>query len=160
MDRGKSELDIFYMKEALKEAEKAYLRGEVPVGAIIVDGQGEIISRGYNLKESKKDPTAHAEIVAIRKAVKKYNNWRLEDCTLYVTLEPCVMCYGAIVQSRIQKVVFGAYDKKFGVFGSTIDLNELNLFNHKVDAVGGILEEESSELLKKFFKNLRDFSNK
>ena len=141
------------MKEALKEAKKAYLLGEVPVGAVIVY-EGKIIARGHNTREIKQTVLGHAEINAIQKASKKIGSWRLEDCDIYVTLEPCAMCSGAIIQSRIKNLYFGAYDLKTGVCGSVLNLFEYP-FNHKVNVVGGVLEEECSRILKDFFKELR-----
>lgn len=143
-----------YMKEALKEAKKAYKKLEIPVGAIIVKN-GKIIARGYNQKESKFDTTKHAEIIAIQKASKKLKSWRLIDCQMYVTLEPCTMCAGAIVNSRIQKVYIGASDEKTGAVGSVLNLFDDYKFNHNVEYEKGILENECSEILKKFFKELR-----
>ena len=141
------------MKEALKEAKKAYLLGEVPVGAVIVY-EGKIIARGHNTREIKQTVLGHAEINAIQKASKKIGSWRLEDCDIYVTLEPCAMCSGAIIQSRIKNLYFGAYDLKTGVCGSVLNLFEYP-FNHKVNVVGGVLEDECSRILKDFFKELR-----
>lgn len=142
------------MKEALKEAQKAYDKLEVPVGAVIVK-EGKIISRAYNIKESKKDATKHAEIIAIQKASKKLNNWRLNDCEMFVTLEPCPMCTGAIINSRIRKVYIGALDDKTGACGSVLNLLEDYTFNHKVDLEKGILKQDCEKMLKNFFKYLR-----
>ena len=144
-----------YMKEALKEAQKAYKKLEVPVGAIIVK-DGKIVARAHNLKETKNDTTKHAEILAIEKASKKLSNWRLIDCEMYVTLEPCPMCAGAIVNSRIKKVNIGAMDEKTGAVGSVLNLFEDYTFNHKVEAETGVMEKECQEHLKKFFKELRE----
>ena len=146
-------MDNKYMKSALKEARKAYDKGETPVGAIIVK-DGRIIARAHNLRETKKDPLAHAEILAIRKVAAKLDAWRLLDCDLYVTLEPCTMCAGAIIQSRIKRVFYGADDPKAGAAGSVIDIFEKD-FNHKVEIYRGIMQEECSDILKKFFKELR-----
>ena len=143
-----------FMKEALKEAKKAYEKAEVPVGAIIVK-DGKIISRAYNLKESKKDTTCHAEILAIKKASKKLESWRLEGCTMYVTLEPCPMCSGALIQSRIDKVVIGTMDYKTGACGSVLNLSNDYKFNHKLDIEAGIMKEECEKILQDFFKYLR-----
>ena len=143
------------MKLALIEARKAYEVNEVPVGAIITIGN-EIISTGYNQPISSNDSTCHAEIVSIRKASNKIGNYRLIDTTLYTTLEPCAMCYGAIVHARISRIVFGAYDLKSGVCGSAIKLHEKNIFNHKPKVIGGVLEKECSLLLKDFFKERRN----
>ncbi|MBP3285003.1 MAG: tRNA adenosine(34) deaminase TadA [Clostridia bacterium] len=149
-------MEEFFMKEALKEAQKAYCRKEVPIGAVVVY-KNKIIGRGYNLREKKKSALMHAEIVAISKACKKLKSWRLEDCELYVTLEPCPMCAGAIIQSRIKKVFFGAFDAKAGCAGSTFDLFEKGKFNHDVEVTGGVLQEDCAALLKTFFKELRKF---
>jgi len=143
-----------YMKEAIKEAEKAYKKGEVPVGAVIVY-KNKIIARGHNLKERKHDVTAHAEIIAIKKAAKKLKSWRLNDCDLYVTLEPCAMCSGAIIQSRMHNLYFGAYDLKGGCVTSKVELFKTGLFNHNLNVVGGMMEEECSNLLKTFFSERR-----
>ena len=143
-----------FMKEALKEAKKAYDKLEVPVGAIIVK-DGKIIARGHNLKETKFDTTNHAEIIAIQKASKKLKSWRLLDCEMYVTLEPCSMCAGAIINSRMKKVYIGANDEKTGAVGSVLNLFEDYKFNHNVEFGGGILKEDCENILKDFFKNLR-----
>lgn len=147
-----------YMKEALKEAQKAYKKLEVPVGAIIVK-DGKIVARAHNLKETKNDTTKHAEILAIEKASKKLGNWRLIDCEMYVTLEPCPMCAGAIVNSRIKKVNIGAMDEKTGACGSKLNLLQDFSFDTKVDMEIGILENECRELLQKFFVALRKLKN-
>lgn len=147
--------DVFFMKEALKEAKKAFLKEEVPVGCIIVYNN-EIIARAHNTRHKNKSALDHAEILAIKKANKKLNAWMLDNATLYVTLEPCAMCAGAIIQSRIKRVVYAASEPKFGSFGSIIDLSDpIYKFNHKVELTKGILENESSLLLKTFFKELR-----
>lgn len=143
-----------FMKEALKEAKKAYKKEEVPVGAIIVKN-GEIISRAHNLKESKKNTICHAEILAIQKASKKIEAWRLENCEMYVTLEPCSMCTGALIQARIKKVYIGTMDYKTGACGSKLNLLEDYTFNHKVEYETGILKEECEKILQDFFKELR-----
>ena len=143
------------MKEALKEAKKAYNKLEVPVGAIIVK-DGKIIARAYNQKENKKDTTNHAEILAIKKASKKLESWRLLDCDMYVTLEPCSMCAGALIQSRIRKVYIGALDGKTGACGSVLNLLENYKFNHKVEMETGVLKKECEQILKDFFKELRE----
>lgn len=147
-------MEELYMKEALKEAKKAFLKDEVPIGAVIVKN-GKIIARAHNLKELRKDTTCHAEILAIKKASKKLNNWRLEDCDLYVTLEPCSMCAGAIIHSRIKRIFIGTMDEKTGACGSVLNLLEDYKFNHKVEVNKYILEEQCEEILKKFFKKLR-----
>lgn len=144
----------YFMKQAIKEAEKAYKKLEVPVGAIIVK-DGKIIARAHNQKETKTDTTKHAEILAIQKASKKLESWRLIDCEMYVTLEPCTMCAGAIINSRIKKVNIGAMDEKTGAVGSVLNLFEDYTFNHKVEAEKGILKEECEQILKQFFKELR-----
>ena len=143
-----------FMKEALKEAKKAYEKLEVPVGAVIVKN-GKIIARRHNLKETKKDTTKHAEILAIEKASKKLGAWRLLDCDMYVTLEPCSMCAGAIINARIKKIYIGALDEKTGAAGSVLNLFEDYKFNHNVEIEKGILGEECEKILKDFFKELR-----
>ena len=143
-----------FMKQAIKEAKKAYRKEEVPVGAVIVK-DGEIIAKAYNLKESKNDTTCHAEILAIKKASKKLNAWRLSECEMYVTLEPCAMCAGALIQSRIKKVYIGAMDYKTGACGSVLNLLEDYTFNHKVECERGILQEQCEKILQDFFKELR-----
>jgi tRNA(adenine34) deaminase len=143
-----------FMKEALKEAKKAYNKLEVPVGAVIVK-DGKIIARAHNVKEEKNDTTKHAEIIAISKASKKLKSWRLIDCEMYVTLEPCSMCAGALINSRIKKVYIGTMDNKTGACGSVLNLLEDYTFNHKVEVETGILKDECEDLLKKFFKELR-----
>ena len=144
-----------YMKEALKEAKKAYSKMEIPVGAIIVK-DGKIISRAYNQKETKYDTTKHAEILAIQKASKKLKSWRLIDCEMYVTLEPCSMCAGAIINSRIKKVYIGTTDEKTGAVGSVFNLFKDYKFNHIVEFETGILQYECESMLKQFFKELRN----
>lgn len=146
--------DEYFMKEAIKRAKKAYMLNEPPIGAVIVM-DGEIISSGYNKREIKKNALCHAEIEAINKACKKVGGWRLVGCSLYVSLEPCVMCAGAIINSRIDKVVFGAYDKRFGAMGSVCDISKMP-FNHSPQVVGGVLENESVQLLKRFFSEIRE----
>ena len=143
-----------YMKEALKEAQKAYDKLEIPVGAVIVK-DGKIIARAHNQKETKFDTTKHAEILAIQKASKKLKSWRLLDCEMYVTLEPCSMCAGAIINSRIKKVYIGTMDEKTGAVGSVFNLFEDYIFNHKVEFETGVLKEECENILKRFFKELR-----
>lgn len=143
-----------YMKEALKQAKKAYLLGEVPIGCVIVY-QGKIIGRGYNRRNTDKNTLSHAEITAINKASKRIGDWRLEECTLYVTLEPCQMCAGAIVQARIPEVVMGCMNPKAGCAGSVLNILEMPQFNHQVSVTRGILEQECSDMLKNFFTELR-----
>lgn len=143
-----------FMKEAIKEAIKAYKKLEVPVGVVIVK-DNKIIARAHNVKEEKKDTTKHAEIIAIQKASKKLGNWRLTDCEMYVTLEPCSMCAGALINSRIKKLYIGAMDAKTGAVGSVLNLLEDYKFNHKVEVKTNILEQECSNILQNFFKELR-----
>lgn len=147
--------DEKYMREAIRQAKKAYALGEVPIGCVIVY-EGKIIGRGYNRRTIDKNTLAHAEMIAIKKASKKMNDWRLEDCTMYVTLEPCQMCSGAIVQSRMKKVVIGCMNPKAGCAGSILNLLQMEEFNHQVEMEIGILEEECSNLMKDFFKELRE----
>lgn len=142
-----------YMKQAIKEAQKAYQKEEIPVGAIIVK-EGKIIARAHNQKETKQDTTKHAEIIAIQKASKKIGAWRLENCEMYVTLEPCTMCMGAIINARIKKIYIGTTDEKTGACGSFIDLSQYK-YNHKVEIEKGILKEQCEYILKDFFKELR-----
>ncbi|MFD2638518.1 tRNA adenosine(34) deaminase TadA [Piscibacillus salipiscarius] len=144
-----------FMKEAIKEAKKAEEINEVPIGAVIVY-EGNIIARGYNKRETLQRSDAHAEMIAIKEANEHIGSWRLEECTLYVTLEPCPMCAGAIVQSRIPHVVFGASDPKAGCGGTLINLMQETRFNHQATVEEGILKEECSQLLKDFFKKLRN----
>lgn len=143
-----------YMKAALKEAQKAYDKGEIPVGAVIVKDD-KIVARAHNLKELKNDTTKHAEILAIQKASKKLKSWRLENCEMYVTLEPCSMCAGALIQSRIKKVYIGTMDYKTGACGSVLNLLNDFKFNHYVEIENGILKDECESMLKNFFKELR-----
>lgn len=143
-----------FMQEALKEAKKAYKKMEIPVGAVIVK-DGEIIARAHNVKEKKQDTTKHAEIIAIQRASKKLGSWRLNDCELYVTLEPCAMCAGAIIQARLKKVYIGTTDEKTGACGSVLNLLEDYPFNHKVEMEKGVLKEDCERLLKEFFRELR-----
>lgn len=146
--------DVFFMKEALKQAKKAGKIGEVPIGCVIVQN-GQIIARGYNRRNTDKTTLAHAELAAIKKASKAVGDWRLEDCTLYVTLEPCQMCAGAIVQARMKRVVAGAMNPKAGCAGSILNLLQVERFNHQVEFEHGVLEEECSKVLQDFFKELR-----
>lgn len=143
-----------FMKEALKEAKKAYEKLEVPVGAVIVK-DGKIIARAHNLKETKYDTTKHAEILAIQKASKKLKSWRLTDCEMYITLEPCSMCAGALINSRIKKIYIGTLDNKTGAAGSVLNLFDDYTFNHKVEVEKGIMVEQCETILKDFFKMLR-----
>ncbi|MDQ0496126.1 MULTISPECIES: tRNA adenosine(34) deaminase TadA [Paenibacillus] len=144
----------YWMKEAIQEAYKAEALGEVPIGAVIVK-DNEIIGRGYNLRETDADPTAHAEIIAIRQASEHLGAWRLLDCRLYVTLEPCPMCAGAIVQSRIPHLIYGTTDPKAGCAGTLMNLLQEPRFNHCTEVTSGVLQEECASLLTNFFRNLR-----
>jgi len=147
--------DLDFMRVALNEAAKAAEEGEVPVGAVVVH-QGRIIGRGRNARERLQDATAHAEILALTAASQTLGSWRLEDCTLYVTLEPCPMCLGASLNARIPRVVYGASEPKFGACGSVVDLRAPPGFNHKIETVSGVLAEESSTMLVQFFRALRN----
>lgn len=147
--------DEKYMKEAIRQAQKAYKLDETPIGCVIVH-DGKIIGRGYNRRNTDKSPLAHAEITAIRKASRKLGDWRLEECTLYVTLEPCQMCAGAIVQSRVTRVVVGCMNPKAGCTGSILNLLDMKEFNHRAELETGILEEECSALMTGFFRELRE----
>ena len=143
-----------YMREALRQAKKAYELGEVPIGCVIVY-QNKIIGRGYNRRNTDKSTLAHAEISAIKKASRKIGDWRLEDCDLYVTLEPCQMCAGAIVQARIPRVIIGSMNPKAGCAGSVLNILQEPAFNHQVETIIGVLEDNCSEILTSFFKELR-----
>ena len=147
--------DEKFMKAALKQAQKAYAIDEVPIGCVIVQN-GHIIARGYNRRNIDKNTLAHAELSAIRKASKKTGDWRLEDCTMYVTLEPCQMCAGAIVQSRMKRVVIASMNAKAGCAGSVLNLLQMQQFNHQVEITQSVLEEECSRMLSSFFRDLRD----
>ena len=147
-------IDEKYMRQAIRQAKKAYELDETPIGCVIVR-EGKVIGRGYNRRNTDKNPLAHAEITAIRKASRKLGDWRLEECTLYVTLEPCQMCAGAIVQSRVARVVVGCMNPKAGCAGSILNLLDMKEFNHQVQLETGVMEEESSALMKEFFKELR-----
>ena len=146
--------EIRFMRAALKEAKKAEQIDEVPIGCVIVKDD-KIICRAHNMRETKQNPLGHAELLAIDKASKKLKSWRLDGCELYVTLEPCIMCSGAIIQSRIKKVYFGAYDPKGGALGSSINVLEANNINHHPEITGGVLQEECSLILTKYFKTKR-----
>ena len=146
-------MDIKYMKMAYNEAIKAFNKNEIPVGCVVVKDD-LVIARAHNLREIKNMVNAHAEMLAIAKANRKINSWRLDDCDIYVTLEPCPMCFGAIIQARVKNLYFGAYDKKGGACGSVLNLGDYK-FNHTVNVVGGIYENECSELISNFFKTLR-----
>ncbi|MFD0871332.1 cytidine/deoxycytidylate deaminase [Chlamydia abortus] len=145
---------VRWMREAITEAEKALAKREVPIGAVIVHN-GEIIGRGHNLRETSLDPTSHAELIAIRQASEHLQAWRLLDCSLYVTLEPCPMCAGAIVQSRIPHVIYGTADPKAGCAGTLMNLLQEERFNHQVEVTSGILMEECASMLTDFFRTLR-----
>ncbi|MBO8131828.1 MAG: nucleoside deaminase [Candidatus Marinimicrobia bacterium] len=147
--------DEYWMRFAIMEAEKALDRGEVPIGAVIVKNNS-IIGRGYNSRENLKDPTAHAEIIAITSASQTLGSWKLEGTSIYITLEPCPMCAGAILNARIDRVVFGAYDENYGACGSTDNILDGRYLNHKPFVKGGVLENQCQALLRTFFKNLRD----
>jgi len=149
-----STLHRTYMELALEEARAAARAGEVPVGAVVVRGE-EILSRAYNLRETDNDPTAHAELIAIREAARTLGSWRLDDCTVYVTLEPCAMCAGAMILSRIDRCVYGATDPKGGFLGTLGDLSDVPELNHTFEVVPGVAEAESAALLKQFFRELR-----
>ena len=147
-------IDEKYMKEAIRQARKAYAIGEVPIGCVIVY-KDKIIGRGYNRRMADKNTLSHAELIAIRKASRKMDDWRLEECTMYVTLEPCQMCSGAIVQSRMSRVVVGCMNPKAGCAGSILNLLQMKEFNHQAELTTGVLEEECSQMMKDFFKELR-----
>ncbi|MDH3906491.1 MAG: tRNA adenosine(34) deaminase TadA [Gammaproteobacteria bacterium] len=149
-----SESDLGHMRSALAEAVIAAEEGEVPVGAVVV-ARGDVIARGHNRSETDNDPSAHAEIVALREAARQAGNYRLTGATLYVTLEPCAMCMGALVQARIERLVFGAYDPKAGAAGSAIDLSDSPSFNHRFEINGGVLADECGAVLKSFFESRR-----
>ena len=147
--------DEKYMKEAVRQAKKAYAIGEAPIGCVIVH-EDKIIARGYNRRTIDKNTLAHAELAAIKKASRKLGDWRLEGCTMYVTLEPCQMCSGAIIQSRMDRVVIGCMNPKAGCAGSVLNLLQMPEFNHQAELATGVLEEECSQLMKSFFKELRE----
>jgi len=147
-------VDEMYMKEALKQAKKAYAAGETPIGCVICY-EDAIIARAYNRRMTDKSALSHAEILAIKKANKKLDDWRLDNCTMYITLEPCQMCAGAIIQSRIRRVVIGAMNQKAGCAGSILNLLDVKEFNHQAQCKTGVLEEECRSLLQQFFKELR-----
>ncbi len=144
------------MRAALDEARLALDSGDVPVGALVVDGAGAVVGRGHNLREATGDPTAHAEVLALRDAAARVGTWRLDGCTLVVTLEPCAMCAGAIVLARVPRLVLGAWDPKAGATGSVHDLVRDRRLNHQVEVVGGVLEQECGEILRQFFEGRRD----
>ena len=144
-----------FMKEAIRQARKAYLLEEVPIGCVIVH-DGKIIARGYNRRNTDKNTLSHAELIAIRKAAKKLGDWRLEECTMYVTLEPCQMCAGAMMQARLTEAVIGCMNPKAGCAGSVLNILEMDGFNHKVQVTRGVLEEECSQMMSQFFRELRE----
>lgn len=156
---GNMSIDEKYMKEAIRQAKKAYAIGEVPIGCVIVY-EDRIIGRGYNRRTTDKNTLAHAELIAIKKASKKMGDWRLEDCTMYVTLEPCQMCSGAIVQSRMSRVVVGCMNPKAGCAGSILNLLQMEEFNHQAELETGVLGEACSQMMKTFFKELREAKKK
>lgn len=151
---AETDKDRDYMRLALEQARKASAQGEVPIGAVLVRDR-QVLAQAHNFRETWQDPTAHAEIIAIREAATQSGSWRLTDTTLYVTLEPCAMCIGAIILARIPRLVFGAMDPKAGACGSIVDLPAERKLNHRVEVIGGVLEQESQELLQTFFKSLR-----
>ena len=148
-----------YMKEAIRQAKKAEVLEEVPIGCVIVH-EGKIIARGYNRRNTDKNTLSHAEITSIKKASKKLGDWRLEECTMYVTLEPCQMCAGAMMQARLTEAVIGCMNPKAGCAGSVLNILEMDGFNHKVQVTRGVLEEECSQMMKSFFKELREARKK
>jgi tRNA(adenine34) deaminase len=150
----KEKTDEYWMSKALAEADKAKIKDEVPIGCVIVH-DGRIVARGHNLRETLQDPSSHAEMIAIRKAARKLGSWRLLKTTLYVTLEPCAMCMGAVILSRIPTVVFGCHDPKGGAAGSLYDLSDDCRLNHRIELISGVLESECSRKLSEFFKELR-----
>ena len=152
-------MDEKYMKEAIRQAKKAYALMEVPIGCVIVY-EGKIIARGYNRRNTDKNTLSHAEMNAIRKASRKLGDWRLEGCTMYITLEPCQMCAGAIVQARVSRVVIGSMNPKAGCAGSVRNLLEMEQFNHQVEVTRGVLEQECSEMLSGFFRELRELKKR
>ena len=154
-DDKQHQIDLKFMKKALELAKKSESIGEVPIAALVVDGNGHIIAQSMNLRETKTTVLGHAELVALHRACKKRGSWRLTDCTLYVTLEPCFMCAGALVQTRIKRVVFATHDPKAGALGSLANLSSHDKLNHRFEIQQGPLTEESSQLLKKFFKKKR-----
>jgi tRNA(adenine34) deaminase len=151
---NQTDQDLAFMREALAEARQAALLGEVPIGAVVVSA-GRIIGRGHNLRETGGDPTAHAEILALREAASRQRHWRLTGATLYVTLEPCPMCAGALVQARIDRLVFGAFDPKAGAAGSLMNIPRDTRLNHQVEVTTGVMAEECGKILKEFFKERR-----
>ncbi len=153
--RGVAAIDAMLMEVALEEARLALPTGDVPVGAVVVDADGVVVGRGRNAREATGDPTAHAEVLALREAAATLGRWRLDDCTLVVTLEPCAMCAGAVVLARVPRLVLGAWDPKAGATGSVHDLVRDRRLNHRVEVVGGVLEAECAALLRDFFADRR-----
>ena len=151
--------DIACMREALREAEAAFAAGEVPIGAVILNGAGELIASGYNLRETDQDATAHAELIAIRRACQSLGRWRLTGLTLYVTIEPCPMCAGAIVMSRISRVVYGSTDAKAGACESLFNITGCPALNHQPEMLAGVLADECSQIIKRFFRERRKNKN-
>ena len=149
--------DLWHMQSAFKEAEKAFDMDEVPVGAIIVDDSDKVLASAHNLKEKNKNPCHHAEVLAIGEATRQLKKWRLESCTLFVTMEPCIMCLGAICESRMARIVFGAYDSKRGALSNGLHPLKSDLFNHRPDLLGGLMHYECSHLLSTFFRGKRAF---
>ena len=143
-----------WMRQALAQAAEAQAAGEVPIGAVVVSND-QVIARGHNLKETLQDPTAHAEIIAIREAASKQHSWRLEDADLYVTVEPCPMCMGAMLQARVHRVIFGVFDPKAGAAGSVVDLSMCKQFNHTIEVIDGVMEKECRQLMQDFFQHRR-----
>ena len=149
------ERDDFFMGLAIEEAEKGYRLAEVPVGAVLVDADGQVLSRAHNMPITSNDPTAHAEILAIRNASARVGNYRLPETVVYVTLEPCAMCIGALLLARVRRLVFGARDPRSGAAGSVVDLTGVDCFNHRIDVTGGVRAEDCAEILHRFFKERR-----
>jgi tRNA(adenine34) deaminase len=152
---AKRQDDEFWMKMAIELAQRAAEKDEVPVGAVLIDSQGQKLAQGFNLRESLHTTLGHAEILALHRASKLKKSWRLPETTLYVTLEPCLMCAGALLQSRVKRVVFGAYDPKGGAFGTLYNVSQDKRLNHQIEVVGGFMEDECARLLKDFFKKKR-----
>lgn len=155
MNKRKFEDHLWLMDAAIKEANIAYTKGEVPVGAIITNAEGTILASAHNLKEKNHDPCAHAEILALQAAGKKLNNWRLSGCMLYVTLEPCAMCLGAMIHARIDTLIFGAYDKKAGALSIDLNIHQNKKLNHQISVIGGVSHFETSRILSNFFREKR-----
>lgn len=152
--------DKYYMQQALLEAEQAFMLGEVPIGAVLVDTGGQIVARGHNMREIWRDATAHAEMIAIREACRELGRWRLSGLTLYVTIEPCPMCAGALVMSRVDRVVYGSTDAKAGAAESVFNIVEHPTLNHQLKVTAGVLQEECAGIMKRFFKERRQKKKK